>query len=80
MDCEICQQLNTSYQHAVASLHVANQRVRLAHSGSVEAAVARREMKARLHDLIKAEAEMKAHTAAHIAALASMEIPHAVHA
>ena len=72
MSCDTCEALNVRYRAAVHGLQSANARLRVTRFGTVEAAVARREVHDSLRALIAAEAEQKAHKAWHIESLTAI--------
>ena len=66
MDCEICLSLKASYATAVSELHTANEHLRRAKAGSLDAALSRREVHHSLSGLIAAETELRSHKAWHL--------------
>jgi hypothetical protein len=80
MSCDLCEALNVRYRAAVNRLQSANAHMKITRLGTVEAAVARREVHDGLRTLIAADNEMKAHKAWHIESLTAIpaETTHAV--
>jgi hypothetical protein len=72
MPCDACEASNLRYRAAVNRLQSANAHLRVARLGTVQAAVARREVHDGLRALIAAEADLKAHKAWHIEALTTV--------
>jgi hypothetical protein len=66
MPCDACETLNARYRGAVNDLQSANAKLKITKLGTVPAAVARRAVHDSLRALIAAEAEIKAHKAAHV--------------
>jgi hypothetical protein len=64
--------MNARYRAAVNDLQSANAHLKIARPGTVESAVARREVHDSLRALIAAEAALKAHKAWHIESLTAM--------
>jgi len=72
MSCDACEALNVRYRVAVTDLQSANAYLRVTRLGSVESAVARREVHKSLRALIAAETDLKAHKAWHIESLTAI--------
>ena len=80
MPCEACEALNARYRGAVNDLQSANAKLKTMKHGTVQAAVARREVHDSLGALIAAEAEIKTHKASHMENLTAIPAKPADHA
>jgi hypothetical protein len=72
MPCDACEELNARYRASIHQLQSANAHLKIARTGTVEAAIARREVHESLRGLIAAESDLKAHRAWHIESLTAL--------
>ncbi len=76
MYCDVCEDVIGRYRAAVAALHSANQHLRQAKLGTLQSALARREVHSSLEALIASDAEVKTHRASHIGYISAIPEAH----